>query len=58
MENMKAQIECKLVAIQLEDLCKHKEGIIYDASLSTQERVIRLQTPISWQSQHIHNCPF
>lgn len=46
MENMKAQIECKLVAIQLEDLCKHKEGIIYDASLSTQERVIRFQTPI------------
>ncbi len=46
MEDMKAQIELKLIAAQLSDWCKHREGIIFKSSLCTQERVLRFQTPL------------
>lgn len=46
MDDMKSQIELKLIATQLSDWCKHKEGIIFKSSLCTQERVLRFQTPL------------
>lgn len=46
MDDMKNQIELKLIAAQLSDWCKHKDGIIFKASLCTQERVLRFQTPL------------
>ena len=49
MEDMKAQIELKLIAAQLADWCRHREGIIFRSSLCTQERVLRFQTPLLLQ---------
>ena len=46
MEDMKTQIELKLIATQLSDWCKHREGIIFQSSLCTQERILRFQTPL------------
>lgn len=46
MTDMKSQLELKLIAAQLSDWCKHKEGIIFHSSLCTQERVLRFQTPL------------
>ena len=46
MEDMKTQIELKLIATQLSDWCKHREGIIFQSFLCTQERILRFQTPL------------
>lgn len=46
MADMKSQLELKLIAAQLSDWLKHKDGIIFDSSLCTQERVLRFQTPL------------
>lgn len=46
MDNIKAQMELKLIAAQLSDWCKHREGIIFRPSLCSQERVLRFQTPL------------
>lgn len=46
MEDMKKQIELKLIATQISDWCRHQPGLIYDASLCSQERCIRFQTPL------------
>lgn len=39
MDDMKSQIELKLIATQLSDWCRHKEGFIFKSSLCTQEFV-------------------
>lgn len=46
MEDMKAQIERKIIATQLSDWCKNHEGIIFVSSLCSQERILRFQTPL------------
>lgn len=46
MDDMKSQIELKLIETQISDWCKHKEGIIFRSSLCTQERCIRFTTPL------------
>lgn len=46
MEDIKVQIELKLIAVQLSDWCKHREGIIFQSSLCSQERCIRFTTPL------------
>lgn len=46
MEDMRTQIELRVIAAQLCDWLKHEDGIIFDSSLCTQERVLRFQTPL------------
>ena len=46
MEDMKTQIELRVIAAQVSDWCNHKDGIVFDPSLSTQERILRFQTPL------------
>lgn len=46
MDDMRSQIELKLIGTQISDWCKHREGVIFRTALCTQERCIRFTTPL------------
>lgn len=46
MDEKKTQIQLKLIANLIEGLLANKDGVIFDASLCTQERCIRFSTPM------------